>query len=79
MLRTALYLSFSSDNQREESIEGQRREGTDYTKRVGLDIVKEYVDRAQSAKTSVAKGKFQWRYGIGERFEYSAMRITIWR
>lgn len=41
MIRTVVYLCFSSDNQREESIVGQRRECIAYAKRTGLDVVDE--------------------------------------
>lgn len=50
MIRIVLYLRFSSDNQREESIEGQRRKFLTYAKHSGLDVIGEYVDRAFSAK-----------------------------
>lgn len=44
MPKAVLYLRFSSDNQREESIEGQRRECTSYAKRNDIDIAGEYID-----------------------------------
>ena len=40
-----------SDNQREESIEGQIRECTAYAEKNGFTVVKHYIDRAISAKT----------------------------
>ena len=46
-----MYLRFSSENQREELIEGQRRESTAFAKSRGIEIVREYVDRAKSATT----------------------------
>ncbi len=49
--RAALYARFSSDNQREESIEAQLRAMHDYCKRNGVAIVEEYCDRARSATT----------------------------
>lgn len=42
---------YSSDNQREESIEGQLRECKDYADRNGITILTSYIDRALSAKT----------------------------
>ena len=41
----------SSDNQREESIEGQLRECTAYCKKNDITILRTYIDRAMSAKT----------------------------
>ena len=46
-----IYARYSSDNQREESIEGQIRECTAYAEKHGITIVKHYIDRAFSAKT----------------------------
>lgn len=46
-----IYARYSSDNQREESIEGQLRECQAYAERSGIDIVGTYIDRAFSAKT----------------------------
>ena len=46
-----LYLRYSSDNQTEQSIEGQRRVCQEYAERSGYDISGEYIDRARSATT----------------------------
>lgn len=56
--KAVLYLRFSSENQREESIEGQRRENTEFCQRKGIEIVGEYIDRAKSATTD-ARPEFQ--------------------
>ena len=50
-MRGVIYARYSSDNQREESIEGQIRENMAYAKKNGIDIVGTYIDRAFSAKT----------------------------
>ena len=49
--KAVLYARFSSDNQREESIEAQLRSMHDYCKRNGIVIIHEYCDRAKSATT----------------------------
>ena len=46
-----IYARYSSDNQREESIEGQIRENTAFAEKNGIVIVGHYIDRAVSAKT----------------------------
>jgi Site-specific recombinases, DNA invertase Pin homologs len=46
-----IYARYSSDNQREKSIEGQVRECMEYADRYGLAIIGTYIDRAFSAKT----------------------------
>ena len=50
-MKGVIYARYSSDNQREESIEGQIRENTAYANKNGIDIVGTYIDRAYSAKT----------------------------
>ena len=50
-LRAVIYARYSSDNQREESIEGQIRENTAFAEKNGIVIVGHYIDRAVSAKT----------------------------
>ena len=50
-MTAVIYARYSSDNQREESIEGQIRECTAYAEKNGITIVKHYIDRAVSAKT----------------------------
>ena len=50
-MKGVIYARYSSDNQREESIEGQLRECKDYAERNGITILGTYIDRALSAKT----------------------------
>ena len=50
-LKAVIYARYSSDNQREESIEGQIRECTAFAEKNGITILKHYIDRAYSAKT----------------------------
>ena len=53
-----IYARYSSDNQREESIEGQLRECRAYAERNDMKIIGSYIDRALSAKTD-ARPQFQ--------------------
>ena len=50
-MTAVIYARYSSDNQREESIEGQIRECTSYAEKNGMTVVRHYIDRAISAKT----------------------------
>ena len=50
-MKAVIYARYSSDNQREESIEGQLRECTAYCKKNNITILRTYIDRALSAKT----------------------------
>ena len=54
--KAAAYYRFSSDNQRTESIDAQRRAVQEYCSANGIEIVAEYVDEAYSAKTSDRPG-----------------------
>lgn len=46
-----IYARYSSDNQREESIEGQLRECQAFAKKNDITLLEPYIDRALSAKT----------------------------
>ncbi|MBQ6148970.1 MAG: recombinase family protein [Oscillospiraceae bacterium] len=50
-MKAVIYARYSSDNQREESIEGQIRECSDFANKNGMTVVHTYIDRAYSAKT----------------------------
>ena len=70
LVTAALYARFSSDNQRNESIDAQVRAIKEFAKANGIIIVEQYIDRAKSATTDdrpefqrmiqeSGKGKFQ--------------------
>ena len=50
-MNAVIYARYSSDSQREESIEGQLRECKEYAQQNNITILGEYIDRALSAKT----------------------------
>ena len=52
-MKAVIYARYSSDNQREESIEGQLRECTAYCQKNEITVVRTYIDRALSAKTAL--------------------------
>ena len=43
-MNAVIYARYSSDNQREESIEGQVRECREYAEKNGMDIIGVYTD-----------------------------------
>ena len=51
MMRCVVYARYSSDSQREESVEGQLRECKEFADRHNMTIVTSYIDRALSART----------------------------
>ena len=50
-MKAVIYARYSSDSQRDESIDGQIRECEEYAERNGLKVLSCYIDRALSAKT----------------------------
>ncbi len=50
-MNAVIYARYSSDDQREESIEGQICECNEYTNSKGITVIASYIDRALSAKT----------------------------
>ncbi|XXF59547.1 recombinase family protein [Thermoanaerobacterium thermosaccharolyticum] len=50
-MKAASYCRFSSDNQREESIDAQLRAIREYAEKNNIEIVKIYADEAKSATT----------------------------
>lgn len=55
-MKAAVYARYSSDNQREESIDAQLRAIREYTERNNIRIVKIYTDEAKSAMTADRPG-----------------------
>lgn len=50
-MKAVIYARYSSDNQREESIEGQIRECMAFAEKNDFTVLHHYTDRAVSAKT----------------------------
>lgn len=50
-MTAVIYARYSSDSQREESIDGQLRECMTFAERQGISVVDTYIDRALSANT----------------------------
>jgi len=59
MLKAAAYARYSSDNQREESIEAQLRAIREYCQKNDIQLVKIYTDEAKSATTDDRPGFLQ--------------------
>ena len=71
-----LYCRYSSDNQREESIEGQLRECKNYCERNGMTVIKSYIDRALSAKSD-RRPDFQSLIRDSEKRLFEA--VVVWK
>ncbi len=74
--KAVLYCRYSSENQTENSIEGQRRDCTDYAKRYGMTIVGEYVDRAKSATTD---NRPEFQRMISESANHGFNVVLVWK
>ncbi len=57
-MKAVIYARYSDSHQREESVEGQIRECTEYAKHNGITIIGTYIDRALSARSD-ARPEFQ--------------------
>ena len=75
-MTAVIYARYSSDNQREESIEGQIRECTSYAEKNGITVVKHYIDRAISAKTD-NRPQFQQMIKDSERKLFDI--VLVWK
>ncbi len=49
-MKAVIYARYSSDNQREASIEGQSRECAAFAEKNGITVLRHYIDRAISAR-----------------------------
>ena len=75
-MTAVIYARYSSDNQREESIEGQIRECTAYAEKNDITVVKHYIDRAISAKTD-NRPQFQQMIKDSERKLFDM--VLVWK
>ena len=71
-----IYARYSSDNQREESIEGQIRECTAYAEQNGITILTHYIDRAMSARSD-NRPQFQQMIKDSEKKLFDV--IIVWK
>ena len=58
MRKAALYARFSSNNQRDESIDAQERAIRKYAEENDIEIVEEYIDRSRTG-TNTDREEFQ--------------------
>lgn len=74
----ALYLRFSSERQKEQSIEGQLRDCIAYCKRKGFRIVAIYVDRATTARKDVEK-RVHFQEMITDSVHHLWNFVVVWK
>ena len=71
-MKAVIYARYSSDSQREESIEGQIRECTEYAEKNGITILHSYIGRAKPkyAKEQIVRWISRFKYGDADSVEY---------
>lgn len=75
-MRAVIYARYSSDNQREESIDGQIRECLEYAKYNEIEVVANYIDKALSAKTD---NRPNFQKMIKDSFKGSFDIVLVWK
>ena len=76
-MRAVIYARYSSDNQREESIEGQLRECGEFAERKGYTVIKTYADRAISGKK--ADNRPQFMQMIADSKQKLFDTVIVWK
>lgn len=76
-MKAVIYARYSSDNQREESIEGQLRECMAFAERKGYTVIKSYADRAISGKRADNRPEFQRMINDSAKGEFDV--VIVWK
>ena len=76
-MNAVIYARYSSENQREESIEGQLRECSEFANRKGYTIVKTYADRAISGKKADNRPQFMQMIADSKQKLFEA--VIVWK
>ena len=75
-MTAVIYARYSSDSQREESIEGQLRECTAFAEKNGITVLRHYIDRAFSAKTD---NRPEFQNMIKDSSKHLFEMIIVWK
>ena len=76
-MKAVIYARYSSDNQREESIEGQLRECSEFAECKGYTIVKTYADRAISGKKADNRPQFMQMIADSKQSLFDT--VIVWK
>ena len=77
-MKAVVYARFSSERQREESIEGQIRECREYAKNNDITIIAEYIDRALSASKDTDK-RLEFQRMIRDSAKRDFDIVLVWK
>ena len=75
-MKAVIYARFSSEKQNEASIEGQLRECMQYAEFNKIQVVGNYIDRAQSAKTD---HRPEFQHMIKDSYKHGFDCIIVWK
>ena len=75
-MKAVIYARFSSEKQNEASIEGQIRECMQYAEFNNIQVVGNYIDRAQSAKTD---HRPEFQYMIKDSYKNLFDTVLVWK
>lgn len=75
-MKAVIYARYSSDSQREESIEGQPHECTAFAEKNGITVLRHYIDRAFSAKTD---NRPEFQNMIKDSGEKLFDKVIVWK
>ncbi len=76
-MNAVIYARYSSENQRDESIDGQLRECDEFARRKGYTIVKTYADRALSGKRADNRPEFMQMIYDSAKGEFDT--VIVWK
>ena len=76
-MKAVIYARYSSDNQREESIEGQIRECQSFAERKGYTVIRTYIDRALSGTRADNRPEFQQMISDSTLREFQY--VIVWK
>ena len=75
-MNAVLYCRYSSDGQRDESVEGQIRECKEFAERQNINIVNTYIDRTLSARSD-DRPKFQKMIADSSKKQFEI--VLVWK
>lgn len=75
-MKAVIYARYSSDNQREASIEGQLRECMEFATYNDIQVIDNYIDRAMSAKTD---NRPEFQRMIKDSYKHAFDCIIVWK
>ena len=75
-MKAVIYARFSSEKQNEASIEGQLRECMQYAEFNNIQVVGNYIDRAQSAKTD---HRPEFQHMIKDSYKNLFDTVLVWK